>query len=400
MPETMQVAGTVAPGFEAVRDAFETNFAEHGDVGASCAVYVEGKKVVDLWGGVADPATGRPWGERTVTIVYSVTKGAAAVAVHLLAQRGEIDLDRPVAEYWPEFAAGGKGKVPVRMLLSHQVGLPALAKTLTLDQVLARDPIAEALAEQEPLWEPGTAHGYHALTYGWLLGELVRRVTGRSFSRFFAEEIAGPLGLDFWVGLPEGADADVAKLINAPPPDPNALDAITDPAAKEVALAIGAAMADPQSLFSRALSTNGALPTPDADSWNDPRVHRAEMPGANGITNARSLARMYAACVSAVDGVRLLSDETVRDAMREQSNGPDRVLIGPSRFGTGFMLSGGLAPLMGETSFGHPGAGGALGFADTKTRVGFGYVQNQLGGGPTGEPRTAGLIDALQRSLA
>lgn len=397
MAAEVSVNGHVAPGFEAVRQAFEDNFRVRGDVGASVAVQVDGDVVVDLWGGLADPATGRAWGRDTTTLVYSATKGATAILVHALAEAGVLDLDAPVADYWPEFAAGGKGSVTVRMLLTHQAGLPVPTVGLTREDLFAGSPVA-ASAAQQPLWEPGTAHGYHALTFGWLLGELVARATGRSLGAEFAERIAGPLKLDLWVGLPADADVDTAPLLDGIP-DPAALDAIEDPQVRALVTQVVSAMMDPTSLFARVLSTNGAMPTPDADTWNDPRALAMEQPAANGVTNARSLARMYAATVGEVDGVRLLSPATVEAARAEQVFDVDRVLMSPSRFGSGFMLHHAGMPLLGESSFGHQGAGGALGFADVEHRVGFGYAQNQLGASLMGEPRTAALIDALRASL-
>jgi len=393
------VDGWAAPGFEAVRDAFEGNFRSHGEKGASLGVYVGGEQKVDLWGGVADVATGRPWLSDTVSIVYSVTKGATAILAWLLEQRGKLDFDAPVTRYWPEFGGGGKADVPVRYLFTHQVGLPYLDQRLSREEVLEGTRIVEVLEQQAPVWPPGTAHGYHALTYGWLAGALIARITGQRLGEVFAEEIAGPLGLDFHIGLPAAEAGRVARLVDVPPPAPGALDAIGDPAVRELLIAVGAAALDPDSAFSRALSTNGALPTPDAMTWNDPRVHQAEMPAANGISNGRSLARLYAATVGDVDGVRLLSSGTVRKATAEQVNGPDRTLLTPTRFGTGFMLPAPGAPLLSEESFGHPGAGGALGFADARYQVGFGYVQNQLLSEPAGDPRTAGLIAAVRKAV-
>jgi CubicO group peptidase (beta-lactamase class C family) len=393
--ELLSVDGHVAPGFEGVRQAFEDNFRVRGDVGASVAVYVDGAPVVDLWGGLADPATGRAWGRDTTTLVYSATKGATAILVHALAEAGVLDLDAPVADHWPEFAAGGKAAVTVRTLLTHQAGLPVPTPGLTREDLFAGGPVAAALAAQEPLWEPGTAHGYHALTFGWLLGELVARATGRSLGTEFAERVAAPLGLDLWIGLPADADVDTAPLLDGIP-DPAALE---DPQVKALVVQVVSAMMDPTSLFARVLSTNGALPTPHAETWNDPRALRMEQPAANGVTNARSLARMYAATVGTVDGVRLLSDATVEAARAEQVFGADRVLMSPTRFGSGFMLHHAGMPLLSEWSFGHQGAGGALGFADVERRVGFGYAQNQLGASLMGEPRTAALIDALRAAL-
>ncbi len=395
----IEINGTVVSGFEGVRDAFEQNFTQYGDQGGSVAVIVDGETKVDLWGGFADPATNRPWTRDTLALVYSVTKGATATVANLLAERGQLELDEPVTKYWPAFGAKGKEKTTVRMLLSHRAGLPLVEAKLTREQVIAGAPVADALAAQAPIWEPGTSHGYHALTYGWLLNEVVRRATGRTVGSLFATEVAGPLGLDFYIGLPASAEGRVAPLINMVPPPPDALDAITDPDVKAMIMKIVGAMMDPNSLFSKVLSTNGALPTPDAATWNDPRVHQTEQPGANAITNARSLARMYAACVSHVDGVRLLSDSTLDDATKEQSAGMDEVLMSPSRFGTGFMLFSPTNAYLSPASFGHTGAGGAIGFADRDAKLGFGYVQNQLGGGVAGDPRSAGLIDSVRKAV-
>ena len=213
-----QIEGATAPGFDAVREAFATNFTDGAEIGAALSVYLHGEKVVDLWGGVADPQEARPWQRDTLQAVYSTTKGATSACALLLAQRGELDLDAPVAAYWPEFAAEGKRDIPVRWLLTHQAGLPALDRPLALADALAWDPMAEALAAQRPSWIPGTEHGYHALTYGWLVGEVVRRVSGRSLGTFFRTEIAEPLGLDFWIGLPKPEEHRVARIIE-PGPD-------------------------------------------------------------------------------------------------------------------------------------------------------------------------------------
>jgi CubicO group peptidase (beta-lactamase class C family) len=336
--ERTAVHGVVAPGFEGVQRAFQENFDTHGDKGASVAVYVNGAKKVDLWGGIADVATGRPWLEDTVTIVYSATKGATAILSLLLAQRGALELDAPVAEYWPQFARGGKGDVPVRYLLTHEAGLPYLNQRLTRKEVLEGSRIVEILEAQHPIWQPGTAHGYHALTYGWLIGALIAKVMGKRMGEVFAEEIAQPLGLDFHIGLPPSEVSRVAPLVQMPEPDPNVLDGITDPVVRAAFMQTSAAALDPTSAYSRTMSTNGALPTPDAEAWNDPNVYQSEIPAANGISNGRSLATLYAATVSELGGVRLLSDETVARAKVEQVNGPDRTIVLPTRFGTGFQF--------------------------------------------------------------
>ena len=386
------IQGEVKTGFEKVGDAFAANFEHNGEVGAAFSLYVRGEKVVDVWGGVADTSTGGPWTEDTLQLVFSTTKGATAVCAHLLAQRGELDLDAPVADYWPEFKAEGKERIPVRWLLSHRAGLPVVDNPPPAADVLRWYPIVEALAAQRPVWEPGTAHGYHALTYGWLVGEVVRRISGRSLGTFFADEVAAPLGLDFWIGLPDAQEPRVSRLEvlgnSGVTPDVD-LDKVP-----ENVRAMLQAFLDPNSLSQRALNV-----TKPPLNWNAPEVHAAEIPAGNGIGTARSLARMYAGLIGEVDGVRLLTPETVANATVEQSNGPDRVLMVPTRFGLGYFLPSAFSPLAGPRSFGHAGAGGSLGFADPDTGIAFGYVMNKMQQNLAGDPRTLGLIEATAKSL-
>ncbi|MDF3310579.1 serine hydrolase [Rhodococcus sp. T2V] len=398
MTQQLHIDGTCASGFELVKHAFEENFRERGEVGASLAIYVDGQPVVDLWGGLA--ADDQRWRAHTATLVYSATKGVSSVLVHLLADRGLIGLDKAVADYWPEFGVAGKDQITVRQLLSHQAGLPYLEPFLTRDELFAGKPAATALASQTPIWEPGTGHGYHALTFGWLVGEMVARVTGETFGSVLAREVAAPLGLDLWVGVPDVSKIDYAPLRNAIPDSSAQSPAHNDPEFAAAMSKILAAIADPNSTFSRTFTANGELPTPDATTWNDPRALAMEQPAASAVTNGRSLARLYAACVAPVDGIRLLSDDAVEAAAEEQVNGPDLVAILPSRIGVGFQLDDPGTPLLTAGSFGHPGAGGALGFADREHKVGFGYAQNQLGTGITSDPRTTAVIDALRRSLS
>lgn len=395
------ITGTVADGFEPVREVFAANFRDHGEIGAGVAVYVDGELVVDLVGGTADPVNQTPYGTDALQLVFSTTKGAAAMCAHLLAQRGQLDLDALVTDVWPEYGQAGKADTTVAMLLDHQAGVPVVDDPPSLAEVLEVEPIVEALAAQAPLWEPGTAHGYHAITYGWLVGEVVRRVDGRTLGRFFAEEIAGPLGLDFWIGLPDEQQERVVPLVAARPSaddfDPSRLHAEVLPLLQELA----AAYLDPRSLTNRALMLDGTFLLGGGRlAWNLPEVRASEIPAANGVTNARSLAKLYAACIGEVDGVRLLDEATVDAAVAERSSGRDRVLVVPTRFGLGFMLDSVFAPLLGPQSFGHPGAGGSLGFADREQRVGFGYVMNKMSASLSNDPRTAGLIDALRRCLA
>jgi len=315
-----------------------------------------------------------------------------AVAANLLVQRGELDLDAPVAEYWPEFKAAGKDSTPVRWLLSHKAGLPVLDRKMAPSDLFAWDPVCGALAAQPPVWEPGTAHGYHAITYGFLVGEVVRRITGRSLGRFFADEVAAPLSLQTWIGLPEPLEPRVAKLILLSiggTPDSSALASLPEDARKAVM-----AFLDPNSLTQRALSV-----TEPALNYNSREVHAAEIPAANGITTARSVAKMYAALIGEVEGVRLFDPETV-DAVRTcQTDGSaDRVLFFPTRFGLGFMLSSSFSPLLGDGSFGHPGAGGSLAFADPESGIAFAYIMNKMDQNLAGDPRTIGLIEAVKAS--
>ena len=387
----MNVGGVVESGFEPVREAFEANFRERGETGAACCVYVDGRKVVDIWGGVADHKTGREWAENTTALVYSTTKGVTAICAHHLAERGGLDLDARVATYWPEFAAAGKDAVTVRQLLSHRAGLPTLEPKMKPADALAWEPAVEQLAGQAPLWEPGTQHGYHAVTYGWLVGEVIRRATGRSVGEYLADEISRPLGLELWIGLPESERPNVSRLRQ-----PGAIHMSReeiDALPKELLERL-MAMADPGSLLMRALN-----PTDPPFSFNDADLQAAELPAANGIGTARSLAHLYAATIGEVDGMRLLHDDTLAAATAEQSAGPDAVLGLDTRFGSGFFLPSAFSPLMGPRSFGHAGAGGSLACADPDTRVAFAYVMNQMQQSISGDPRPAALVAAATGAL-
>ena len=379
------VHGHTAPRFAAVRDAFVRNFAAQGEVGAACCVYHHGEPVVDIHAGLADRASARPWRADTLQLVFSATKGVTAACVLLLVERGAIDLDAPVARYWPEFAASGKEHIPVRWLLSHRSGLAAIEGTFTLDEALSWQPVVQALAAQAPLWEPGTKHGYHLRSYGWLLGELVRRVTGRSLGRFFAEEIAAPLGIEFWIGLPAAEEARVSTLI-PPEPAPAEMQALLDRLFAPDTIA-GRAFTGPSNLFHY------------DEMWNRRALHAPELPSSNGIGTARALARLYASLVGAVDGVRTLRPDTVEAACAVQSDGPDAVLFLPTRFGLGFMLPPALAPSAGPAAFGHPGAGGSLAFADRTHGLGFGYVMNRMTLATAGDARADALVAAVYRAL-
>lgn len=382
----MDVQGTVEAGFEPVRDAFVRNFEQLGDHGAAVAVYRDGRKVVDLWGGTRDVDGPEPWALDTAQVVRSATKGVAAAVPLLLHQRGHIDLDAPVGTYWPEFKAAGKERVLVRHLLSHRAGLPVLDRPLTPAEAIDGVSGPRALAAQRPAWEPGTDHGYHAHTYSWLIAELVSRVTGRSVGRWVAEEIARPLGLDFWLGLPADEAHRVGRIgpVQEPPPVGGALRL-------RAKRSVTAAYDDPHSLTRRAFGVIDPLPDENA-----PAYRAAELPASGGIATARALARCYAAMIGPVDGHRLFAPATVTLARTEESAGPDRVLVVATRFGLGFMLHGPAAPLLGPASFGHPGRGGSLGFADPDTGIAFGYVTNSMRKGVTADPRAQALVRAVR----
>lgn len=377
----VDVQGSVAPGFEPVAEAFAANFALHGEVGAACAVRVGGEQVVDLWAGTADPADGRPYEADTLQLVFSSTKGVVAAAAHLLAQRGELDLDAPVAEVWPEFAENGKEAITVRWLLSHRSGVIGIDRVLSIDELVAWDPFTHALAAAAPLWEPGTAHGYHALSFGHLVGEVIRRVSGTDVGTFVREQVAGPVGAEFHIGVSDDDLPRVAPLLDFPPPVPGAE---LDPTI--------AAILTPGTPTNRAFMIAPVVPT----TFNQPDLLRAQLPAANGCTSARSLARIYGGLVSSVDGVRLLSRAQVDDARAVQSEGDDLVMrSGPNRIGSGFFLSDPISPMLGEGSFGHSGLGGSLGCALPEREIGFAYVMNQMSAQVKGDPRSRALLDAV-----
>jgi CubicO group peptidase (beta-lactamase class C family) len=385
----VDVHGAVAEGFEPVREAFARGFTALGEKGAALAVYRDGRKVVDLWGGTRDVDGTAPWERDTAQIVRSATKGVAAAALLLLHQRGELDLDAPVGTYWPEYKAAGKERTLVRHVLAHRAGIPVLDRPLTLAEAADPERAAAAVAAQAPVWEPGTDHGYHAHTYSWLTGELIRRVTGRAPGEWIAREIAQPVGADFWLGPPAEVDARVGRV--GPVTAPEAGGLRTRPKR-----AVAEAYADPASLTLRAF---GAIsPAPDE---NDPAYRAAALPGSTGVATADGLARIYAALIGEVDGNRrLFTPDTLELARGEQSAGPDRVLVVNTRFGLGPMLHGSASPLLGDGSFGHPGRGGSLGFADPASGIAFGYVTNGFRKSVTADPRAQALLRALRGVLS
>jgi CubicO group peptidase (beta-lactamase class C family) len=354
------VSGFAAPGFEIVKDAFAANFSSRGEVGAAFAAYVDGEPVVDLWGGIADQSTQAPWEQDTLCIIYSGTKGVTALAMLMLVDRGKISLEEPVATYWPEFGAAGKEEVTVGDVMSHQAGLPYVEAQLAPESMLDPQGIAELLAKQAPAWPGERRVTYHALTYGWLAGEIVRRVAGETVGEFVRKEIALPLGAEIWIGLPAEHESRVARLCMH----------------ENFASALDLCYMGPGApRFVNPPIFDEPLP------WNEARIHATEIPGANGITNARSMAAMYG-CLArggSLGEVKLLDAKTIELGRRERSRGRDALAPESLAFGVGFELQTDQVPLgPAHAGFGHSGAGGSCHGAWPSHRVGFSYVMNQM----------------------
>jgi CubicO group peptidase (beta-lactamase class C family) len=390
------IEGYVAPGFEAVREEFRTNFARRGELGAAVAAYVGGSKVVDLWGGYRNARRQDRWEEDTLVLVYSTSKGMAAIGVALAASRGLLDYDALVSSYWPEFAQHGKGEVTVRQLLSHQAGLSGLDAPLSARRLADLDWMASALAAQKPAWKPGTRQGYHALTIGWYESQLIRRVDPqrRSLGRFFADEVAAPLGLEFYFGLPESVSADrVARIKGASIPSMLAHVRTMPPG-------MMASFLRPGSHTSRAFMNPRMRGPADLDR---PEYRAVEIPAGGGIGQVRSIARAYSEMAGGGASLGLSAEtfEQLTAPPRPPSGDPrDLVLWVPAAYSLGFVrptrdfLFG-----RGSRSFGHPGAGGSFGFADPDAEVGFAYAPNRLGHHLRDDPREKSLRDALYRCL-
>ncbi|MEV6013648.1 serine hydrolase domain-containing protein [Streptomyces sp. NPDC051976] len=386
-----RINGLADEGFGAVADAFSANFKAGHEIGAACAVYRHGRKVVDLYAGVADRRSGRLWSDDTIVPVFSVSKGLVALCAYLIHQQGRLDFDAPVVRYWPEFGQAGKEDITVRELFSHRAGLIAPDEDISLDALAGWNPMVHVLAEQAPLWEPGTAYAYHPLTFGWLTGEVLRRITGHTPGGLLASLIAHPLSADAWIGLPREQRGRVAYLEPTPgfPEDP-----LTSP---------GSHISDHD--LRRSLTLGSVFPIGFIDGdrgFNSPAVHAMEIPAANAIVSAAGLARIFAAAVTEIDGVRLLTEDSVADALTPRSDADDwygGASAPDARFSTGFMLDGSRQrPLLSGASFGHDGAGGELAFADADGGLGFAYVNNQMGGGPA-DGRANRLTAALRECL-
>ncbi|MFI2236971.1 serine hydrolase domain-containing protein [Streptomyces chrestomyceticus] len=390
---TTAVQGTCAPQFETVRAEFARNFAERDEVGAAVAVWLDGEPVVDLWGGHADADGTRPWERDTLVTVYSTSKGMTALCAHLLADRGELDLDAPVARYWPEFAQAGKGEVPVRWLLSHRVGLIGPREPLTAEDVYDWEKTCAVLAATEPWWEPGTAQGYHAVSFGFLVGEVVRRITGVSLGTFLRTEITEPLGADLYIGTPASEHGRCAQFIG-PEGDgvlSSAFPGIPDGTVRSL---------DSHPFAPLALAMRH-MPMGDV---NSAACRSAEIPAGNGNATARGLAAVYRALG---DG-ELVGPGTLA-ALRERQSRPGEsdLVLGafaeenlPFAWASGYMLNESHYFGPNRTAFGHGGAGGSLAFADPENRLAYAYVMNSFGGGTTGDDtRNLKLVEAVYAAL-
>jgi CubicO group peptidase (beta-lactamase class C family) len=438
-------SGSCEPRFAGVREAFERNFAELGELGASVCVVVDGEPVVDLWGGVVDPETGRPWERDTMNVIMSCSKGPTALCGHILIDQGRLDLDRPVADYWPGFARRGKGEIPVRQVFSHQSGVAHLQGIVPHGGFTDWELMIRLIEDTEPFWTPGTRTGYHALTIGWLIGELVRRITGQTVGQFFREQVGDPLALDCWIGLPAEHEHRVARTVwfdlaaesGMPPP---VYEALTTPTSRAhrlmtAALRIRAVRAQLARLVERRLRSAGER-TPDApglpaefvltlldpDSaafklvsnlggWlevgDSRQAHAAEIPAAGAVANARGLAGMYTplSLGGEVRGVRLVSPAAIaRMAYPQASTDVDACLGLRTCFTLGFSKSWpnqgpGNGVLIGEEAFGTPGLGGQIGFADPSYRLAFAYTMNRHGAGTGLNERGQSLVDETYRAL-
>jgi len=390
------IHGHCDPRFEEVRRVFTENLASGADLGAGVAFTLHGELVVDLWGGFLEPDSDSEWQRDTLVNLYSTTKGMLSICVQQLVERGLLDIDLPVAEYWPEFAAAGKSEIPVRQLLCHQAGLPAVRKPLESGVLYDWGAFTSALADQEPWWEPGSRHGYHAMTFGHLVGEVVRRISGQGVGSFFKENVAEPLDADFWIGVPEEEHSRISRLHGRLMGGEGSGGGNKIPDALKSFLRD---MADPTTM------TGGAFNNPpiSPDAVNSPEWRRAEIPAANGHGTARSLARIYGALSTGgeVDGIRILESESIERAIEVQAEGPDAVLGGmPMRFGQGFMLRSMIMPLSpSPRAFGHPGAGGSVGMADPDAGVGFGYTPNKMQMGLVGGAGAFAMLKAFFEAL-
>lgn len=384
---SMPATGFADDPFGAVSDAFRSIVDSQPEAGAALCIYMDGQPVLDLWGGLADPRSSRIWDEDTLGVVFSCTKGIVSILVAQLVEEGLLDYQQPVSTYWPEFAQAGKSDTSVAQLLAHRAGLSAPRADLSRTDILDWDRMVSVLAEQSPLWLPGSSYAYHAITHGWLAGELIRRVTGKSVGEVVSARISKPLGAPFWIGLPEEQLARLTYMHH-----PLQVGAESAPATKS----------EDQAWLDKALTLGNALPlglVDRDDGFNDKHVLAAEIPGAGGVSNARALAKIWSATVCETDGTRLLGDATIETATKVQTEGRPFYHVDPPwpRWGMGFQLDSPARRYLSSYSFGHDGAGGQVAFADPKHRIGFAFVTNLML--DADDTRATDLIGALKTCL-
>ncbi|AXE66239.1 esterase [Hyphomonas sp. CACIAM 19H1] len=384
------VQGKCDPKFAKVREEFERNFAARGEVGASVCLSVDGQTVVDLWGGMANPETSDPWQEDTVSIVFSCTKAAVATCAHILIDRGQLNPNALVKDYWPEFAKNGKEKTTIQMMLNHESALPTLRDPVKPGGFADWDYMAGRMADEEAFWEVGTRNGYHMINFGWTVGELVRRVSGKSLGTFFREEVAEKTGAKFWIGLPESEQVHIApiRMYQPQPTD--------QPTEFTIAL-----MTDPASIQHKSFLNTGGW------DFNDRKGQAAEIGGGGGLSNARGQVAWYTE-LATNSGKLVSADRLAAMGRVTTATQRDATLLIPTRFASGYMksmdnrglnLGPGTSAIMGEAAFGHVGAGGSIGFADPEARMAFSYTMNQMGGGLLLNERGQSLIDAAYQAL-
>ncbi len=389
----MAIGGMVKPGFERVRDVFEQNFEMRDEVGAAVAAVVDNELVVDLWGGEADPKAGRPWEHDTVVNVFSTTKGMASMAVLHAATQGLFGFDDRVADHWPEFAANGKDDVTIRQLLAHQAGLCAIDRKLRAADLADPDRVADALAEQAPAWEPGTRHGYHGISLGWYESELIRRTDRqhRTIGRYFHDEIAGPLGLDFWIGLPDSLpETRIARVLG----DWYRVRMLGNMSKLPRDFVKG--FLNPRSLTARTFSNPAMLGKPAR--YNQPAMRKLELPASNGHGTARAIAAAYGDLAAGGSGMGVGADvlaEVAAGAVDPTLGRFDVVLHTDTRFALGYAKPWEGFEYGTPSSFGTPGAGGSFGFADPDRRLGFAYVMNRMDFHLLDDPRERSLREAV-----
>ena len=384
------VQGKCDPKFAKVREEFERNFAARGEVGASVCLSVDGEVAVDLWGGMANPETNDPWQEDTISIVFSCTKAAVATCAHILIDQGKLNPSALVSDYWPEFAKAGKEKTTVQMMLNHESALPTVRDAVKPGGFGDWDYMIKRMEDEEAFWEPGTRNGYHMVNFGWTVGELVRRVSGKSLGTFFREEVAEKTGAKFWIGLPESENVHIApiRMYQPKPTD--------QPTEFTIAL-----MGDPNSIQHKSFLNTGGW------DWNNRQNQTAEIGGGGGLSNARGQVAWYTE-LATNSGKLVSADRLAAMSMVSTATQRDATLLIPSRFASGYMksmdnrglnLGPGTSAIIGEKAFGHVGAGGSIGFADPEAGLAFSYTMNQMGGGLLLNERGQSLIDAAYQAL-